>query len=222
MDDSTEPAPHISQLTLRTSDGVDLAAELVVPPRPVAVAVLTHPHSLMGGDMHSSVTAALFRSLPRSHVAALRFDFRGAGSSGGVFGEGVAEADDVRAALDAVPTALAGVPVAVIGYSFGADVALQVLDERICGWLLIAPPLRSVSVESIAAAADQRPKLMAVPEHDQFNPPEQARSHVVDWVNTSLVVVEGGDHFLAGRTQVLTDIAVAFLAGLRVDPEAAR
>ncbi|MBV6509558.1 MAG: hypothetical protein JJLCMIEE_02652 [Acidimicrobiales bacterium] len=164
--------------------------------------------------MHSPVTASLFRFLPKSQVAVLRFDFRGAGNSSGTFGEGVAEANDVHAAIDAVPTALAEIPLAIVGYSFGADVALQVVDNRLDGWLLIAPPLRSVAQASMAASSDQRPKLLAVPEHDQFNPPEQAASRVADWVNTGIEVVTRGDHFLAGQMQVVTGIATRFLAGL--------
>ncbi|HEY4408629.1 MAG TPA: hypothetical protein VGO87_02015 [Acidimicrobiia bacterium] len=35
-----------------------------------------------------------------------------------------------------------GLPLRLVGYSFGADIALSVGDERVTGWAAVAPPLR--------------------------------------------------------------------------------
>ena len=99
----------------------------------------------------------------------------------------------------------------IAGWSFGADVALTVLDARVPGWFLIAPPLRVLPAEAFVAAHDPRPKVLAVPEHDQFNPPAQARARTEGWTNTRLEVIDGADHFLAGRTAKAAEHLLAFI-----------
>ena len=195
--------------TLTTGDGTDLAAEWSVPDDAAAAAVLTHPHPLMGGDMRTPVPDTLFRALPGRGIAVLRFDFRGGGRSSGTHDGGEAEALDVRAAVDRLRELAPGVPLWVVGYSFGADVALQVVDRAIAGWVLVAPPLRSVPVERMAAADDPRPKLVLVPAHDQFCDPSVAQVSTEGWAATTIEVVPGADHFLAGRTSVVADLVVA-------------
>ena len=95
-------AVSVTTPDLRTSDGVHLEAELAVPDEAWAVAVLTHPHPRYGGDMHALVTGVLFEALPAAGVAALRFNFRGTGRSGGTHGGGGPERADVVAAVEAV------------------------------------------------------------------------------------------------------------------------
>lgn len=196
-------------LTLTTADGIGLKAEARVPAEAWAAAVLTHPHPLFGGSMRSIVPSTLFGVLPGAGVACLRFNFRGVEGSGGVHGDGVAERLDVVAAIDALTGLASGLPLAVVGWSFGADVSLAVTDDRIAGWCAIAPPLRN-HVADMAAATDPRPKLLCVPERDQFRSPASAREVVSGWVNTSVEVVPGADHFLAGRTDWVADRTLAF------------
>ncbi len=161
--------------------------------------LLCHPHPLYGGDRFAPVVDVLYRRLPAQGVAVLRFDFRGVGSSGGSHGGGVDEQLDVVAALAALADAVPDVPVVLGGWSFGADVSLAVADERHHGWFAVAPPLSVVDAEAMAAPSDPRPKALAVPEHDQFNPPERANAVTASWVNAEVTVVPGADHFLAGR-----------------------
>ena len=209
-------------LTLTSSDGVELEAELRLPPagaagEPVGAVVLCHPHPQQGGAMTSGVIAELFRVLPERGLASLRFNFRGVGRSGGQHGHGRAEAADVVAAVDAMAQRCPSRPLVVAGWSFGGDVALSVTDGRIDGWVGIAPPLMVLPVEELAAAAgaDPRPTLLAVPQHDQIRPPDAASEAVAGWTATSVEVVPGADHFLAGRAGVLADMVTAFAAALR-------
>src|SRR5205814_6417393 len=101
-------------------------------------------------------------------------------------------------AVDALFAIAEGLPLVLAGYSFGADVSLAVADDRVTGWLAIAPVLRRPS--DLVAGADPRPKLLIVAEHDQFRPPDEARARVGDWTSTRVEVVAGADHFLVGRT----------------------
>ncbi len=106
------------------------------------------------------------------------------------------------------------VPLVLAGWSFGADVSLAVVDDAITGWFAVAPPLRILSAEQLLAAHDQRPKHLAVPEHDEFNPPERCAPKVADWHNTTVEVMAGADHYLVGRTAKLTESLVGFAASL--------
>ena len=113
--------------------------------------------SRYGGDMHASVIAALFEALPEAGVATLRFNFRGVGASGGRHDDGRAEVLDIEAALADLAVAAPVHPVVVAGWSFGADVALSVVDPHLDGWCCIAAPL--TLGEQPPAASDERPKL---------------------------------------------------------------
>jgi alpha/beta superfamily hydrolase len=211
----------IEAATLQTSDGLGLEAERARPgaddPPLRGAVVLAHPHPLQGGSMRSLVTSELFAALPGRGLVALRFNFRGVEGSEGTHGKGVDEQHDVLAALDALApeAADAGVPLVLAGWSFGADVSLTVADERLAGWFLVAPPLRTPAPDHpYPAAADARPKCFVIPERDQFRPPDAVRAATAGWTNTVVHDVPGADHFLVGRTKVAVDHLDAFIARL--------
>ena len=191
-------------LLLRTDDGVELEAEHSDPiGEPMAAAVLLHPHPQMGGDRHAPVPAHLFSRLPHAGVSVLRFDFRGAGGSSGSFGGGAPEAADVRCAL-ARQHAHTGLPVWLVGWSFGADVSLLVDEPAVAGWICVTPPLTQPGI-SESAGSDARPKVLLVAEHDQFCPPRAAAERTGSWVATDTRIVRGADHFLAGHLERIAD-----------------
>ncbi len=143
-----------------------------------ATAVLLHPHPDMGGNRYNNVVDALYRALPPAGVTALRFDF----SSSAV---DVATAETVEM-LDVTG------PAYLLGYSFGAGIASTVVDQRVLGRCLIAPPASMLVERDYVIAA----------EHDQFFPPSDLAPDAV---------VAGADHFFAGRTDAVVDACVAFL-----------
>jgi alpha/beta superfamily hydrolase len=93
-------------------------------------------------------------------------------------------------------------PIVLVAWSFGADMALQVIDPRVAGWVLIAPPLRFRS--SFPAASDARPKHLILAEHDEYRAPTEIRHEVAAWANTTTAVVAGASHFFVGRTDRVT------------------
>lgn len=210
MADDLTPTP----LRLATADGLSLEAEVVVPARPVAAAVLAHPHPQHGGSMRSLVTSELFRTLPGRGLAVLRFNFRGVEGSDGEHGGGVDEQHDVVAAVDALAGRAEGLPLVAAGWSFGADTSLAVLDDRLAGWFAIAPTLRILPADAYVASLDPRPKVLVVPERDQFNPPERCEPAVAGWTATEVRVVPGADHYLVGRTGTVADWLVGWVGGL--------
>jgi Dipeptidyl aminopeptidases/acylaminoacyl-peptidases len=119
------------RFSLRASDGVRLSAWFI-PATPATaprgVVVLAHGYH---GNRHTMLPYVRF--LHEAGYSVLTFDFRAHGWSGGrrtTFG--VHEAFDLQAALDWVfdNPELAGLPVALLGESMGASVALLVAAEE--------------------------------------------------------------------------------------------
>jgi len=215
MGDDSGTSAVVEALHCTTADGLSLEAEVSVPDGPVGTVVLAHPHPEHGGSMRSLVTSELFRSLPAAGIATLRFNFRGVEGSEGAFGGGVAERHDVVAAIDRLCELSDVRPLVLAGWSFGADVSASVVDDRLAGWFLIAPPLRMLPAHEFVAGFEPRPKVLAVPENDMFRPPDSAREATADWVNTTIEVVAGADHFLVGRTAKVTESLIDFVGALR-------
>src|SRR5712671_3361349 len=65
-----------------------------------AAVVFGHPHPQYGGTMHTKAVYQSTKALARIGCAVLRFNFRGAGRSAGVFDDGPGEMADFRAGLD--------------------------------------------------------------------------------------------------------------------------
>lgn len=196
---------------ITTDDGVTLAADWSGALDARAVAVLTHPHPLYGGDRDNIVPATLARVLPHQHIATVRFDFRGAGGSTGSHGGGVDEIADVRAAIAAAREGFPGLPVFGVGYSFGADVLLATEPADLAGVVAVAPPLAILPTESLEARRGTVPTLLLCPEHDQFRPAGDARTVVAAWDDTTVVEVPGADHFLPGATSFVADEVATFV-----------
>lgn len=126
---------------------------------PTIVAVICHPHPLMGGTLHNKVVFTLHRACRDLGMATLRFNFRGVGASAGTYAEGLGEQDDLLAMLawlDALPQR----PTLVLaGFSFGSWVTASVLSRvREAGWrvraaLLVAPPVTRFPLDGIALPA---------------------------------------------------------------------
>ena len=203
------------------SDGTELEAEVSWPADAAAVAVLSHPHPLYGGDMWNPLIDHLFRALPAAGIAALRYNFRGTGSSGGSHDDGKAEQLDAAAAFDAAVGLAAEqsgnggtLDVVSAGWSFGGDVSLAADHDELAAWIGIAAPLRIVDPADMTAPNDPRPKLLLVPQHDQFRSPPEAAEIVSGWTNTQLDVITGGDHFLMGHARAVADQIAEFVADL--------
>lgn len=206
----------LDDVNLETSDGESLQAELYLPDAPTAAVVITHPHPQMGGDMYTPVPAGFFRALDGGSAAALRFNFRGVGRSTGEHDKGNAERLDVAAAVDFLAQAAPGVPLLIAGWSFGADVSLTLDDDRVAGWFLAAPPLGVVDATEMAAQSSPAPKVLAIGENDQFNPPEKAQAKIDGWQNTSIEVIAGADHFFGMQMPELVAAFSGFVDGAGV------
>lgn len=189
-----------------TADGEVLDGDLALAATPRAGVVLCHPHPQYGGSRFDRVISALTEALPTHGYDALRFDFRRR------YGAGIDERLDAVGALDVLAERRPGSPLHLVGYSFGAMVAMGVHDDRIASHVLIAPPLVG---EYAAIAPPVGPTLLLVPEHDQFCPPGTAAAAIASWpppvAERDVTTVTMADHFLAGRVDTVVEAIVGWL-----------
>ena len=214
-------------LTLVTSDGLRLVAELALPADrdPVATLVCVHPLPTHGGMMDSHLYRKAAWRLPAlAGLAVLRFNTRGttsaAGTSEGSFDAGNGEGLDVAAAV----AAAAGLPnVWLVGWSFGTDVVLRHgLLPGVQGAILLSPPLRFATDADLDRwAADGRPLVVMVPEFDDFLPPAAAAPHFARIPQAQFIAVPGAKHLWVGEraTSVVLNQIVRTTTGQPALPE---
>jgi uncharacterized protein len=204
-----------SDRQIEVGDGVVLEGRLAAPIAPAGGLVLCHPHPLYGGDMDNPVIVRAAEVCVEANVAALRFNFRGVGGSGGRHRGGREEQDDVRAALAVLAEAVGQGPLGILGYSFGSWVAslVGIRDDRLLGLALIAPPLSLYDFGGLAGL-EPRPLLLATGSRDPYCPLEafQGLTGRVPWATAR--VIEGADHFFLGRIYPLGEAIRVFAAQL--------
>ncbi|OLT12808.1 alpha/beta hydrolase [Actinomadura sp. CNU-125] len=199
-------------ITLHTSDGLELVGELALPPEnpPVATLVCLHPLPTAEGMMDSHVLRKASYRLPAlADVAVLRFNTRGTtsarGTSQGEFGEGETERFDVAAALEY--TEYHDLPRPwLLGWSFGTELALKWgRDPLVEGAILLSPPLhRAADADLDAWGADGRPVLALVPEFDDYLRPDEARERFARVPQAEVIGVDKAKHLWVGEPYVRT------------------
>lgn len=159
--------------------------------------VITHPHSLYGGDMYNPVVEAISRVYAQNGFSTLRFNFRGVGSSQGRFGDGVAEQQDVLAALHfLIESGLSSLHLA--GYSFGSRViaGIKNLPKEVMSQLYVAPPVAFMDYTGISDIT--RLHTVIVGADDDIAPPEQIKKLLPTWnPDANLIILDGMDHFFS-------------------------
>jgi uncharacterized protein len=196
----------VEPVTFTTSDGVLLEGELRMPDEASrGSAVICHAHPRHGGSKDHPVLWAIRNELAgKRGLATLGFNFRGTMGSAGEFGGGHDELEDARAAIGFVRERTEG-PTLVVGWSFGASVALREAfdDERVAALALVGLPLRpnDLKMPPLPSHDDlaglQRPLLFLTGEHDEYCPADELRAYG-DGV-AEIVIVEDVDHYLSKR-----------------------
>ena len=90
------------------------------------IAVMAHPQPLLGGSAMHKILHLLARAVRDAGWLAARPNFRGVGASQGTHDGGIGETDDLLAVVAALRAAHPGLPLALIGFSFGAFVQSRV------------------------------------------------------------------------------------------------
>jgi uncharacterized protein len=168
-------------------------------------AVICHPHPAFGGRMDTPLVLDLADALAAAGWSTLRFNFRGLDGSGGTPTGGLAEHEDVDAAV-AWARAHGAARVALVGYSFGALMAARAVAAGTSVASLAAvgfpttllDPDRDRVVVLERALDRQLPWLFVNGDADQFCEVERLRGWVAERPWAQLQVLPGRGHFFAG------------------------
>ena len=199
------------------------------------LALIAHPHPLLGGTMDNKVAQTLARTFNQLGYVSLRPNFRGVGASAGVHDDGRAEQEDLYALVQWMrnPRSWAdahisladqawlhqvgSLPLVLAGFSFGSYVA-SYLNERLISEGLA--PERLVMVGS----ATSKWELPHVPKNTLVihgeNDETITLASVLDWARPqelTVQVVPGADHFFHRKLHCIREIIVgAWLGQARV------
>src|SRR5438552_4951712 len=134
-----------------------LEATLRIPDTsPAAIVVIAHALPTHGGTMRTPIMAAIARACAARGWYALRFNFRGVGASDGEWSGGRHEVDDLAAAVGHARTFAQGLPLGLVGYSFGA---FQVLAYLASGGTAEAVALVGVGLKDVTFAPRALPDI---------------------------------------------------------------
>lgn len=167
-------------------------------------ALVCHPHPMFGGTMHNKVVFHTMKTLNGFGFPVLRFNFRGAGLSQGEHDEGRGEVEDVRTGLHWLREEF-HLPMIFAGFSFGTAVGLRAAcpDPDVAAMISLGTPVSPVDERAYDFSFLQsctRPKLFVSGARDQFGPRAKLEQLVALVPEPKrLVIIEGADHFFAGR-----------------------
>src|SRR5207237_10638032 len=152
-----------------------LEATLRIPDVPAtAIVVIAHALPTHGGTMRTPIMAAIARACAERGWYALRFNLRRAGASAGERTGGRHGTDDVAAAVEYARTVAPGLPLGLVGSSFGAFQALAFLAR---GGHADAVALVGVGTKDVTFAPRALPAIpegtfIVAAENDQFGTAE--------------------------------------------------
>ena len=167
-------------------------------------ALVCHPHPMFGGTMHNKVVFHTMKALNGFGFPVLRFNFRGTGLSQGEHDEGRGEVEDVRTALLWLREQF-HLPMIFAGFSFGTAVGLRAAcaDPDVAAMISLGTPVSTVDERAYDFSFLQsctQPKLFVSGGRDQFGPRAKLEQLVASLPEPKrLVIIEGADHFFAGR-----------------------
>ena len=179
--------------------------------------VVCPPHPRLGGSMDSPVVAELAWSLTKRGRATLRFNYQGVGASGGTLHASApdghleklalaalsSEVGDASAAVNLLTASVPDGKVAIVGYSFGAAVALALVQSRpaIRPLILVSPPTTLFDWELLRSV--QQPTLIVVGHKDPLVDRQALSPLLPDVEGSRLEVIAHADHvFSRGLTEL--------------------
>ncbi|QWD72314.1 alpha/beta hydrolase [Polynucleobacter sp. UB-Raua-W9] len=224
---------HIEGIVGAIEMSIDLPDELKSDPFfPIrGLALVAHPHPLMGGTMDNKVAATMARAFNQLGYVSVRPNFRGVGGTAGVHDDGVGELEDLLQVTDWMRTpsswsqfeatanqawvpSLNNLPLVVSGFSFGSFVVSHLVQRLID---VDRPAERLVMVGSAAGKWTLAPvpadTILIHGELDETIP----LIDVLDWARPqelTVQVVPGADHFFHRRLHCIRNIITGAWLGM--------
>ena len=193
--------------------------------KPRGIALVAHPHPLLGGTMDNKVAQTLARTFAQLGYVTLRPNFRGVGATEGVHDDGKGEAQDLLAVIawmkdpfswqgitelegHAWPQLVEELPLAMAGFSFGSYVSSYVVKELT---EKNEAPERLIMVGSATSkwgvAPVPKDTIVIHGEVDDVIP----LTSVLDWARPqelTVQVIPGADHFFHRKLHCIRDLIV--------------
>ena len=192
-----------------------LEALHLATPDAKGVVLICHPHPLFAGTMQNKVVATLQRAARDAGYATLRFNFRGVGQSAGSYAEGRGEIDDALAVARWLAEQHPGLPLTLMGFSFGSCVAgnaaerLEAEDAELAQLFMLAPPVERFDVD----LPERCPLTVIQPEADEVVTPERVYAWSAELNKPhELIRIPECSHFFHGKLIELKDLIQARLA----------
>ena len=180
---------------------------------PRAIVVVAHPLPTHGGEMRNPLVATIARACAERGWYALRFNFRSVGASDGSWTGGREEADDVGAAVAHARGIATTLPIGLVGYSFGALMALRWASSSRNGavdaLVLVGLPLRSVTGRDNDLPPVSDGTFIVAAERDQFGTASELRAR---FPRARIAEVRGADHFFVGQRDEMARLVTDELA----------
>ena len=160
--------------------------------------VICHPNPRAGGNMFNNVVEGISGSLNSNGIATLRFNFRGVGNSTGEFGDGTSEVSDAIYVLEYTSSlnTVDGSRIGVVGYSFGAGIALEstIESDIVKAGVSIACPQKHFS--TFGTVEIVQPKLLICGDRDHDFPASQFNFLSARFTKPcQSEILTGADHF---------------------------
>ncbi len=226
---SAQETSIVTERVLFRAGSYLLHGELAYPEAGCAkgAVVFAGPHPLLGGNMRNNVVRRLGDGLAQMGFLTLRFDYRGVGRSQGPSidltkhlaqfwktSHAPGETDfwqDVQAATEFVQQTIPGLPVILIGYSFGCALLPRVRpEEKPRALVLIAPTVTKHDFNSYHSVSSP---LLVFASEDDFATDVQS---LEKWFNTlamprQLIRRQCDNHFFRGHENWLLENISRFL-----------
>jgi alpha/beta superfamily hydrolase len=170
------------------------------------VALVGHPHPLMGGTLDNKVAQTLAKAYTDAGCVAWRMNFRGVGESDGEHDAGAGETDDMCLLAQIITEQYPGLPLYLGGFSFGAAVQARAAHRLNQGGgisprrlMLVGTAVARFDVPSVPADT-----LLIHGELDDVIP----LTGLMDWARPQelpVLVVPGADHFFHRRLGIIRE-----------------
>jgi alpha/beta superfamily hydrolase len=224
---------HIDGVVGQIEISIDLPDELKTNPDFLVrgLALVAHPHPLMGGTMDNKVAQTMARAFNQLGYVSVRPNFRGVGATAGVHDDGIGEMEDLLHVTDWMRTPSSWnqfeataqqfwvqtantLPLVVSGFSFGSFVGTHLVQR-------LAELGRSAERLVMVGSAAGKWILAPVPadtilihgEADEIIP----LIDVLDWARPqelTVQVVPGADHFFHRRLHCIRNIITSAWLGM--------
>ena len=195
---------------------VELESQLREPKGNLRGAVVVcHPHPVYGGTMDNRIVYRSAKAAAEAGFAALRFNLRGVGLSTGQFDQGIGEKEDAAAAIGWLENRYPSLDLAMIGYSFGAWIGLQVgcSAPQIKALVGLGVPLDLYDFDFLITSS--KPALYIIGTRDEFCSPKNLdRFASLLPAASSLHRIDGSEHFFTGHVEAMESLIADFFRRL--------